>query len=100
MDRKRPSRSVACIKPGNHSSSRHAGAGGYDRRYADRGSPRDPPIAATGAVHSWAFHDGCIALQPRSVFLFLVIWTSQHWILATGLASQTPSREAAPESGK
>jgi len=41
-----------------------------------------------------------IALQPRSVFLFLVIWTSQHWILATGLASQTPSREAAPESGK
>jgi hypothetical protein len=31
-----------------------------------------------------------IALQPRSLFLFLVIWTSQHWILATGLASLTP----------
>jgi hypothetical protein len=28
-----------------------------------------------------------LALRPRSLFLFLVIWTSQHWILATGLAS-------------
>lgn len=37
-----------------------------------------------------------IALCPRSLFLFLVIWTSQHWILATGLASQTPSGEPAP----
>ena len=27
-----------------------------------------------------------LALRPRSLFLFLVIWTSQHWILATGLA--------------
>ena len=34
-----------------------------------------------------------LALRPRSLFLFLVIWTSQHWILATGLASQTPSAE-------
>jgi hypothetical protein len=40
-----------------------------------------------------------IALRPRSLFLFLVIWTSQHWILATGLASQTPSAEPAPASG-
>ncbi len=40
-----------------------------------------------------------IALQPRSPFLFLVIWTSQHWILATGLASQTPGEEPAPVSG-
>jgi hypothetical protein len=40
-----------------------------------------------------------IALRPRSLFLFLVIWTSQHWILATGLASQTPSGEPAPASG-
>jgi hypothetical protein len=31
-----------------------------------------------------------VALRPRSPFLFLVIWTSQHWILATGLASRTP----------
>jgi len=38
-------------------------------------------------------------LRPRSVFLFLVIWTSQHWILATGLASQTVSGETAPQSG-
>jgi len=40
-----------------------------------------------------------VALQPRSPFLFLVIWTSQHWILATGLASQTPSGEPVPASG-
>jgi hypothetical protein len=40
-----------------------------------------------------------IALQPRSPFLFIVIWTSQHWILATGLASQTASGEPAPASG-
>lgn len=38
-----------------------------------------------------------IALVPRSPFLFLVLWTSQHWILATGLASITPGREPAPE---
>ena len=37
-----------------------------------------------------------IALRPRSLFLFLVVWTSQHWILATGLASRTPSGEPAP----
>src|SRR5437762_13054933 len=37
-----------------------------------------------------------LALRPRSLFLFLVIWTSQHWILATGLASQTPCAEPAP----
>jgi len=40
-----------------------------------------------------------LALRPRSLFLFLVIWTSQHWILATGLASQTPSSEFAPSRG-
>jgi hypothetical protein len=40
-----------------------------------------------------------VALRPRSLFLYLVIWTSQHWILATGLASQTPSGEPAPASG-
>jgi hypothetical protein len=40
-----------------------------------------------------------VALQPRSVFLFLAIWTSQHWILATGLASQAAKRESAPASG-
>ena len=40
-----------------------------------------------------------IALRPRSLFLFLVVWTSQHWILATGLASQTPSGEPAPRHG-
>jgi hypothetical protein len=40
-----------------------------------------------------------VALRPRSLFLFVVIWTSQHWMLATGLASRTPSAEPAPESG-
>ncbi len=40
-----------------------------------------------------------IALQPRSLFLFLVIWTSQHWIVATGLASQTPRTELKPSRG-
>ena len=40
-----------------------------------------------------------LALRPRSLFLFLVIWTSQHWILATGLASQTPSAESGPTNG-
>jgi TonB family protein len=40
-----------------------------------------------------------LALRPRSLFLFLVIWTSQHWMLATGLASQTPSAESAPTTG-
>jgi hypothetical protein len=41
----------------------------------------------------------CIALRPRSLFLFLVIWTSQHWILATGLASQTPIKEPTHRGG-
>ena len=40
-----------------------------------------------------------VALRPRSLFPFLVIWTSQHWILATGLGSQTPSGEPAPGRG-
>ena len=40
-----------------------------------------------------------LALRPRSLFLFLVVWTSQHWILATGLASQTPSAESRPNAG-
>jgi hypothetical protein len=40
-----------------------------------------------------------IALRPRSLFLFVVLWTSQHWILATGLASQTPKGESAPRRG-
>jgi len=40
-----------------------------------------------------------IALRPFSLFLYVVIWTSQHWILATGLASQTPGGEPAPAGG-
>ncbi len=40
-----------------------------------------------------------VALRPRSLFPFLVIWTSQHWILAAGLGSRTPSGEPAPVRG-
>jgi hypothetical protein len=40
-----------------------------------------------------------LALRPRSLFLFLVVWTSQHWILATGLGSQTPRAESIPTTG-
>jgi hypothetical protein len=40
-----------------------------------------------------------LALCPRSPFLFLVVWTSQHWILATGLASQVALSEPAPMRG-
>lgn len=40
-----------------------------------------------------------IALRPRSLFLFVVLWTSQHWIVATGLASQTLRGEPAPRRG-
>ncbi|HUO92072.1 MAG TPA: hypothetical protein VMU22_04080 [Rhizomicrobium sp.] len=40
-----------------------------------------------------------VALRPRSLFPFLVIWTSQHWILATGLATRAPNRELAPPRG-
>ncbi|HEV2840382.1 MAG TPA: hypothetical protein VGW39_03575 [Chthoniobacterales bacterium] len=41
-----------------------------------------------------------IALRPRSLFLFVVLWTSQHWIVATGLASQTVRGEPAPRRGR
>jgi hypothetical protein len=40
-----------------------------------------------------------IALQPRSPFLFLVIWSSQHWVLASGLVSRTPRLEPPPARG-
>jgi hypothetical protein len=40
-----------------------------------------------------------IALRPRSFALYLVIWTSQHWVLATGLASQTTAGEPPPVRG-
>ena len=40
-----------------------------------------------------------LALRPRSLFLFLVVWTSQHWILATGMASRVARSEPAPAAG-
>lgn len=39
------------------------------------------------------------ALESRRPFLFLVLWTSQHWVLATGLASRTPGAEPTPLRG-
>ncbi|HWU54278.1 MAG TPA: hypothetical protein VN175_02170 [Rhizomicrobium sp.] len=41
-----------------------------------------------------------IALQPRNPFLFLVIWSSQHWILASGLVSRVPRLEPSPAKGR
>jgi hypothetical protein len=40
-----------------------------------------------------------VALHSRRPFLFLVLWTSQHWMLATGLASRVPSAEPTPLRG-
>jgi hypothetical protein len=40
-----------------------------------------------------------LALNPPSPFLFIVIWNSQHWMLATGLASQVPIGEPDPDRG-
>ena len=40
-----------------------------------------------------------VALQPRGLFLFVAIWTVQHWILAVGLGAQAPSGETAPARG-
>jgi len=40
-----------------------------------------------------------VGLRPQSLFLFLVLWTSQHWMVAVGLASRTPSGEPAPARG-
>lgn len=63
-----------------------------EARAAHRSLPRVLYILGLAAMTA-------IAFQPRSPFLFVVIWTSQHWILATGLASQTPSGEPAPATG-
>ena len=41
-----------------------------------------------------------IALQTRSLFLFVVIWTSQHWIVASGLTSRVPRLEPSPAKGR
>src|SRR5262249_8195941 len=40
-----------------------------------------------------------LALRPPGLVFFLFFWCSQHRILATALASQTPSAESAPTSG-
>ena len=58
-------------------------------RVSDRSWPRVLYIAGIAVMVG-------IALRPRSLFLFLVIWTSQHWIVATGLAAQTAGGGEAP----
>ena len=63
-----------------------------EMRSADRSLPRVLYIVGLAIMVG-------IALQPRSLFLFLVIWTSQHWILAVGLTSQTVAKEAPPKTG-
>lgn len=40
-----------------------------------------------------------VSLQPRSMFPFFVIWNAQHWLLAVGIASQTPTAEPKPGGG-
>jgi hypothetical protein len=65
--------------------------------FAEMRTPR-PSVPRVLYIAGMAFMVG-VALRPRSLFLFLVLWTSQHWILATGLASQTPRGERAPCRG-
>ena len=58
-----------------------------------RAAPRSPPriLYILGLAMMVA-----IALQPRSPFVFLVIWSSQHWILASALVARTPRMEPCP----
>jgi len=58
-----------------------------------RAAPRSPPriLYILGLAMMVA-----IALQPRSPFVFLVIWSSQHWILALALVARTPRMEPCP----
>lgn len=61
-------------------------------RAAQRSLPRILYVGGLAAMVA-------VALQPRSLFPFLVIWTSQHWILASGLMSRVPCREPEPDGG-
>jgi hypothetical protein len=62
-----------------------------------RARPRSPPriLYILGLAVMVA-----IALQPRNPFVFLVIWSSQHWILASGLVARTPRLEPCPGGGR
>lgn len=63
-----------------------------EARAARRSLPRVLYILGIAAIVA-------IGLRSQSAFLFLVLSTSQHWIFATGLASQTPNGEPAPQRG-
>jgi hypothetical protein len=63
-----------------------------EARAARRSLPRALYILGIAAI-------AAVGLRSQSAFLFLVLSTSQHWIFATGLASQTPSAEPAPRRG-
>jgi hypothetical protein len=64
----------------------------YELRAARPSMPRILYIAGLSLLVA-------IALTPRSLFPFLVLWTSQHWILATGFASRVPYAEQQPVDG-
>jgi len=41
-----------------------------------------------------------LALHARSPFLFLVVWTAQHWMLAVGLATRVARAEPEPGASR
>lgn len=63
---------------------------GAERRAARRSAPRVLYVVGVATMVA-------LALHARTPFLFLVVWTSQHWIVATGLGAETaaPVRRAA-----
>ena len=90
---------LARVGAGRDPRRRHAGVARRDSGHAFA-EPRAPRRSLPRVLYVLGIAAMvAIALRPRSLFLFLVIWNSQHWILATGLASQTPSGEPAPGRG-
>ena len=87
------------VGAGPHPRWRHPGARPRDSRSAVRRAAHSTMVVAAGLyILGIAVMVG-IALRPRSLFLFVVVWTSQHWIVATGLASQTLRASRAPTRG-
>lgn len=57
---------------------------------ARRSLPRAAYVLGLGAMTAAAF-------QARTPFVFIVLWSSQHWIVATGLTLLIAQGEPAPE---
>ena len=57
-------------------------------RRPDRSAPRALYVVSIAAMVTMAFH-----VDP---LLFLMVWTAQHWLTATGLASRVAAGEPAP----